>query len=516
MILSILNVRAFVLMMAAVLLAGQVHGYDFVTGSGINEGNTYTVTDDDVTNNVYGDIVADGFKVRSGVTVTWSSAASVNGDVVIEEGGTLEANASGGLTSNGTITNSGLLNVGTGTVFTNNATLIGTTASSLVVHGTLTNSGTIALAIASGIGTSVVSSGGFAKHFDDYLNGMVVPYIGASAAIGGSNIYDLAPGDCTKGFIVGGGATLTINNDVTIADDGMIRIESGATLSIAVAKTLTLNASGEDHAAMYNNGTLNINGTLDSTGLITNDGVINNNGVLLNQNTATITNNGTMTSVSGASFNTNAGIVEGSGIWLADDRSYVNESLVSGNCAVIYRGWGQMPYLVAYLLDGNSIAQDGTATPSACANGFVVAKGATVTMKEDVSLSGGAIVIASGGALVVGNGGRVVLDVAGCPITLGSLASTLYLNGCDFYSGAQGIKLTTGTVVFDSLVRLFNKDFGSDTVNTNIDQAIWFGDGLGFNPPTLVYRTGAAVVVEGCMAVDKRTAGDTSTNGEGE
>ena len=78
--------------------------------------------------------------------------------------------------------------------------------------------------------------------------------------------------------------------------------------------------------------------------------------------------------------------------------------------------------------------------------------------------------------------------------------SVLHLDGCDFYTGANGLTLTKGTVIFENKVRIFNKNYGSSTPNTDMTKGLIFGDGTSENAVDVKVLGGAYVTVEGCMA----------------
>ena len=78
--------------------------------------------------------------------------------------------------------------------------------------------------------------------------------------------------------------------------------------------------------------------------------------------------------------------------------------------------------------------------------------------------------------------------------------SVLHRDGCDFYTGANGLTLTKGTVIFENKVRIFNKDYDyAGTTNTDMSKALTFGDGTAAGDVNVCVLGGAYVTVDGCM-----------------
>ena len=92
--------------------------------------------------------------------------------------------------------------------------------------------------------------------------------------------------------------------------------------------------------------------------------------------------------------------------------------------------------------------------------------------------------------------GVVLSDFAG--ITLVDATSTLHLNGCDFYTGANGLSLTKGTVIFENKVRIFNKNYDGAS-NADMTKALIFGNGTAAGDVNVRVLGGAYVTVDGCI-----------------
>lgn len=75
--------------------------------------------------------------------------------------------------------------------------------------------------------------------------------------------------------------------------------------------------------------------------------------------------------------------------------------------------------------------------------------------------------------------------------------SILHLDGCDFYTGGNGLNVTSGTVLFNNRVNLHTCNYG-DTPDMQVN--FLFGDGS--NPVNLVYLNSATVTLDGLMIVD--------------
>lgn len=95
---------------------------------------------------------------------------------------------------------------------------------------------------------------------------------------------------------------------------------------------------------------------------------------------------------------------------------------------------------------------------------------------------------------------RNAVDGSSVAINFADKTSVLHLDDCDFYTGANGLTLTKGTVIFENKVRIFNKDYGSSTPNVDFSKALTFGDGTPENDIDVKILGGAYVTLEGCMA----------------
>jgi hypothetical protein len=82
--------------------------------------------------------------------------------------------------------------------------------------------------------------------------------------------------------------------------------------------------------------------------------------------------------------------------------------------------------------------------------------------------------------------------------TMADETSVLHLDGCDFYTGANGLSLTKGTVIFENKVRIFNKDYDGAS-NADTSKALIFGDGTVAGDVNVRVLGGAYVTVDGCI-----------------
>ena len=89
------------------------------------------------------------------------------------------------------------------------------------------------------------------------------------------------------------------------------------------------------------------------------------------------------------------------------------------------------------------------------------------------------------------NGGSVTFVMA-------DETSVLHLDGCDFYTGANGLTLTKGTVIFENKVRIFNKDYDGAS-NADMSKALIFGDGTVAGDVNVRVLGDAYVTLDGCM-----------------
>lgn len=120
-----------------------------------------------------------------------------------------------------------------------------------------------------------------------------------------------------------------------------------------------------------------------------------------------------------------------------------------------------------------------------------------------IDFYGADIIIEKNSTLQVSSG-LVVRNIRS--VTMTNATSILHLNGCSFYTGNTiateqtiGMMLTKGTILFENQVKIFNKQFGSDS-NSNFANGLIFGDGNYFvNDADVRVLAGAYVTVDGCM-----------------
>ncbi len=89
-------------------------------------------------------------------------------------------------------------------------------------------------------------------------------------------------------------------------------------------------------------------------------------------------------------------------------------------------------------------------------------------------------------------------DVGSITFTMADETSVLHLDGCDFYTGANGLSLTKGTVIFENKVRIFNKNYDGAS-NADMTKALIFGDGTAAGDVNVRVLGGAYVTVDGCI-----------------
>ncbi len=89
-------------------------------------------------------------------------------------------------------------------------------------------------------------------------------------------------------------------------------------------------------------------------------------------------------------------------------------------------------------------------------------------------------------------------DSGSITFTMADETSVLHLDGCDFYTGANGLSLTKGTVIFENKVRIFNKNYDGAS-NADMTKALIFGDGTAAGDVNVRVLGGAYVTVDGCI-----------------
>jgi hypothetical protein len=117
------------------------------------------------------------------------------------------------------------------------------------------------------------------------------------------------------------------------------------------------------------------------------------------------------------------------------------------------------------------------------------------------------ITIDANSSLYIGPGVTVYalgVAVAGMPVgvTMTNSTSLLHLDGCDFYTGVNGMQVLAGTVLFSNKVRIFNGAYpggGSFTPNTDMAKAFTLGDGTVPNDVGVCVLGGGYVIVNGCI-----------------
>lgn len=117
------------------------------------------------------------------------------------------------------------------------------------------------------------------------------------------------------------------------------------------------------------------------------------------------------------------------------------------------------------------------------------------------------ITIDANSSLYIGPGVTVYalgVAVAGMPVgvTMTNSTSLFHLDGCDFYTGGNGMQVLGGTVLFSNKVRIFNGAYsggGSFTPNTDMVKAFTLGDGTAPNDVEVRVLGGGYVITNGCM-----------------
>ena len=89
-------------------------------------------------------------------------------------------------------------------------------------------------------------------------------------------------------------------------------------------------------------------------------------------------------------------------------------------------------------------------------------------------------------------------DSGSITFTMADETSVLHLDGCDFYTGANGLSLTKGTVIFENKVRIFNKNYDGAS-NADMTKALIFGNGTAAGDVNVRVLGGAYVTVDGCI-----------------
>lgn len=211
------------------LLIGNVDGAGSLTiGNGATLQNNGTMTIAATSGLVLGDDSGVGHLVVG-------DAATLQADGTITLGESSTMAVSGAVTNNATIMNRGGITINGVLTNASGARLIDTTTGQLAIgeNGTLSNNGIIALGVWGGLGDDGVGPNGFASNFSGYLDGIVVPYIDQSVAIGGDGTYDLPASAFTNGFISNGDARLTINleNGAALLGQVPLILEQGAFLN---------------------------------------------------------------------------------------------------------------------------------------------------------------------------------------------------------------------------------------------------------------------------------------------
>ncbi|NDC43315.1 MAG: hypothetical protein EBZ77_17495, partial [Chitinophagia bacterium] len=176
----------------------------------------------------------------------------------------------------------------------------------------------------------------------------------------------LAYNDCAKGFVVVPGALVAIEDDLVVPAGAAIVIQSGGALVISSGKKLVIS-----------NGASFIN-----LGVVGNKDVVASNDSQYFQ--------GALALELGANVVIGAAGVSGA----------VNESAQAGHFGSYNNAPGINTNVVPYLPDTASIGESSaTVTPADCAQGFVIADGATVNLSGRITDQTGLAIIGSGAVL---------------------------------------------------------------------------------------------------------------------
>ncbi len=198
----------------------------------------------------------------------------------------------------------------------------------------------------------------------------------------------------------------TIANNGTVTNNGTWNNSVGSSFS----NKGTLNNNGtmnnsdyfENFETIVNAGTLNNSGTLQSTNTVNNSGVLNNTSSGTIENDGDVNNSGTLNN-SGTWHNGDFSTVLNSGIIGLAIGNIVKNIIIAATHFPVARG-SQFDFtgdgsVVPLLMSGDIIRElDGTVTPAQCANGFVVAPEASVTVRDRVDIGTSGYVVVSAGA----------------------------------------------------------------------------------------------------------------------
>ncbi len=451
-----------------------------------------------------------------------------NGQMTLVNSGTINANASAGMTinANGGLTNTGtleatngstltLLNSGvinntggtitanTGIVNLSGSTVAGGTVSltgastlqlnSATIHGgsTLTNSSTGTIEIASGTndlgGTINNSAGGILKIDNNAildLEGGSYTQLGAVQLNSIGNNTELV----LEGNVTLSGGSVTLSNNAANYIFGQI---SGDTLT----NQETISGSGHignGQMTLVNSGTINANGsagmTISANGGVTNTGTLEATGgaTLLLQNSV-INNAGGTISANTGTLNVSGSTVSGGTISLTGASTLqLNSSTIHGGSTITNSSTGTIEIASGTNDLGGTINNSAGGTLKIDNNAVLDLENGTYSQLGNVQLNS------------TGNNTELVIEGN---VTLSGGTVTMSANAANYILAANTFDILTNQETIQGAGNIGNGGMGlvnSGTINANASGNLIINvDNLGFNNTGTIEATGATLTIEG-------------------